>query len=62
MISYQILADLLYNEGRYQEVIDVFQMIRSRQIQGGMYPKHVVLLVFAACYKQVELINESEIF
>jgi pentatricopeptide repeat domain-containing protein 2 len=50
--SYQILVDMLYEEGRYQDVFDVFQTIRSRQIQGEMYPRHVVLLVFAACYKE----------
>lgn len=53
LISYQILVDMLYEQGRYQDVIDVFQIVRSRQIQGGMYPRHVVLLVFAACYKEV---------
>ncbi len=48
---------MLYEQGRYQDVIDVFQVIRSRQIQGGMYPRHVVLLVFAACYKEVNKIH-----
>lgn len=50
--SYQILVDMLYEQGRYQDVRDVFDIIKSRQIQGGMYPKHVVVIVFAACYKE----------
>lgn len=52
LISYQILVDMLYEKQRYQDVRAVFDAIRSRQIQGGMYPKHVVVLVFAACYKE----------
>lgn len=53
LISYQILIDMLYERGRYQDVIDVFQIVKSRQIQGGLYPPHVMVLVFAACYKEV---------
>lgn len=52
LISYQILVDMLYEKQRYADVRSVFDAIRSRQIQGGMYPKHVVVLVFAACYKE----------
>lgn len=50
--SYQVLIDMLYEHGRYQDVRDVFNIIKSRQIQGGMYPKHVIVVVFAACYKE----------
>lgn len=32
--SYQILVDMLYEKGRYQDVRDVFNIIKSRQIQG----------------------------
>lgn len=56
LISYQILVDMLYEKKRYQDVRDVFNIIKSRQIQGGMYPKHVVVIVFAACYKEVVLL------
>lgn len=51
LMSYQILLDLLYENKKYQEVLDTFDNIKARQIQGGRYPKHVVVLVFAACYK-----------
>lgn len=33
-------------------------MIKSRQVQGGRYPKNVVVLTFAACYK----LNKPESF
>lgn len=53
LISYQILVDMLYEQKRYADVLTVFQKIKTRQIQGGRYPRHVVTLVFAACYKDV---------
>lgn len=56
LVSYQILLDMLYNNGKYDEVIKTFEMIKSRQVQGGKYPKHVIVLVFASCYKQVSSI------
>ncbi|XP_037046671.1 pentatricopeptide repeat-containing protein 2, mitochondrial-like [Bradysia coprophila] len=52
LVTYQILCDMLYEHGRYQDVIDVYEAIRSKQIQGGTNPRYVVTLVFAACYKE----------
>jgi pentatricopeptide repeat domain-containing protein 2 len=70
LVSYQILLDLLYESGRYQDILDTYKIIKDRQvsnpissgifqqfpliplqIQGGRYPKHVLVLTFAACYK-----------
>lgn len=51
VITYQILLDLLFEKGQYQEVLDTFDIIQSRQLQGARYPKHVIILVFGACYK-----------
>lgn len=51
LITYQILLDLLYKKGKYQEILDTFNIIRERQLQGSRYPKHSIILVFAACYK-----------
>lgn len=51
---------MLYEKKRYQDVREVFNIIKSRQIQGGMYPKHVVVLVFAACYKEVSKPNDID--
>lgn len=51
LISYQLLLDLLYESKRYQDVLDTFEIIKSRQVQGARYPKHVLVLAFAACYK-----------
>lgn len=53
LISYQILVDMLYEQNRYGDVLTVFEQIKKRQIQGGRHPRHVVTLVFAACYKEV---------
>jgi pentatricopeptide repeat domain-containing protein 2 len=52
LISYQLLLDMLYENKKYKEVREVFEMIRSRQLQGGRYPKHCVVLAFGACYKE----------
>jgi pentatricopeptide repeat domain-containing protein 2 len=51
--SYQVLCDLLYNNGMYQEVLDVFEIVKSRQVSGTRYPRNVLMLVFASCYKMV---------
>lgn len=56
--TYQILLDLLFEKGQYQEILDTFDIIQSRQLQGSRYPKHGIILVFAACYK----INTPESF
>lgn len=51
LISFQLILDMLYENKRYEEVLEIFDFIRSKQIQGGRYPKHSVVLAFAACYK-----------
>ena len=42
---------MLFTSNKYKEVLDTFDRIKSKQLQGGRYPKHVVVLTFAACYK-----------
>lgn len=51
LISYQILLDMLFVHERYQDVLDTYDVIKSRQVQGGRFPKHVLVLTLAACYK-----------
>ncbi|KAG5680852.1 hypothetical protein PVAND_010333 [Polypedilum vanderplanki] len=58
VISYQLLLDLLFETGKYQEVLDTYEIIQSRQLEGARHPKHVLILVFGACYK----INTKESF
>lgn len=53
LMSYQILLDLLYINGKYKEVLEAFEIIKERQIQGAKYPKNVVVLVYASLYKMV---------
>jgi pentatricopeptide repeat domain-containing protein 2 len=57
-ISYQILLDLLYENGKYEQVLEAFDIIQSRQLQGARYPKYPIILVFASCYK----LNTKESF
>ncbi|XP_053688016.1 pentatricopeptide repeat-containing protein 2, mitochondrial-like [Sabethes cyaneus] len=52
LTSYQILGDLLYENGLYPQVREVFDIVKQRQIQGSHYPKHSVTLTLAACYRE----------
>ncbi|PSN51224.1 hypothetical protein C0J52_10560 [Blattella germanica] len=49
--TYQILMDLLFEHRRYQDVLDVFEIVRARQHQDTKFPRNVVILTYAACYK-----------
>ncbi|XP_049813223.1 pentatricopeptide repeat-containing protein 2, mitochondrial-like isoform X1 [Schistocerca nitens] len=51
LISYQLLLDLLYKNEKYQDMLTVFEMIKDKQIQNARFPKNVVVLTMAACYK-----------
>ncbi|CAG9860819.1 unnamed protein product [Phyllotreta striolata] len=51
IISYQLLLDLLYENEKYNEVLECFQFIKEKQLEGVRYPKNVVVLTMAACYK-----------
>jgi pentatricopeptide repeat domain-containing protein 2 len=53
LVSYQILMDLLFQNERYQDILEVFEIIKQRQHQEGKFPKNVVTLTFAACFKLV---------
>ena len=45
--------DLLYKKERYQEVLEVFDLLLKQQFQGAKFPRNPVVLAFAACYKLV---------
>lgn len=51
LMSYQIICDMLYEAKFYEEVLDVYNIVKSRQVQGGRFPKHVIVIVLASCYK-----------
>lgn len=53
LMTYQILLDLLYENKRYDDLIKTFEVIKEKQTQGTKYPKNIVVLTMAACYKQV---------
>lgn len=52
--TYQTLLSLLYKHNKYAEMRDVYDMIRNRRTDGG-YPRSSVILIMAACYKEVTL-------
>ncbi|KAG5897775.1 hypothetical protein JTB14_019993 [Gonioctena quinquepunctata] len=51
LISYQILMDLLYENQQYQGILECVELIKGRQIEGSKYPRNIVVLAMAACYK-----------
>ncbi|KAL6432444.1 hypothetical protein ACFW04_006792 [Cataglyphis niger] len=52
MISYQILLCLLYKHGRYTEMRDVYDIIKTKNLDSSGYPRNSLILVMAACYKE----------
>lgn len=52
-MTFQLLLDLLYEEKRYKEVLEIFDLIKEKQVQGIKYPTYSIVIVFAACYKIV---------
>ncbi|XP_050419680.1 pentatricopeptide repeat-containing protein 2, mitochondrial-like [Adelges cooleyi] len=58
LTSYQILMDLLFINGKYDEILSAYKTIQERQLQIAKFPKGVMMLVFAACYK----LNTAESF
>ena len=53
IMTHQILMDLLYNHGKYAEVREVYDMIKTKNINGIITPKNPFILVMAACYREV---------
>lgn len=49
--SYQILMDLLFINEKFDQILLVYKSIQDRQLQIAKFPKGVMMLVFAACYK-----------
>lgn len=51
LATFQILLDLLFETNRFQDIIDTYKTIAEKQVAGGRYPKHVIVLTFGACYR-----------
>lgn len=57
LMSYQILLDLLYENKKYDDVLEAVDIIKNKQIEGSQYPRNIVVLSSAACYKIVSNIS-----
>lgn len=53
LVTFQILLDLLYSHEMYDDMYELFEKIKEKQINMTKYPKYPVVLILAACYKQV---------
>lgn len=52
LISYQILLSLLYKHEKYSEMRDVYDIIKTKNLDSGGYPRNSLILIMAACYKE----------
>lgn len=60
LISYQILLSLLYKHEKYPEMRKVYDLIKNKQFQFDRpfdYPRNALILVMAACYKEVKTLQ-----
>lgn len=51
MISYHIAMDLLYKSEKYEDVLDVFELVQEKRIAGVKYPKNCFTIAVATFYK-----------
>lgn len=51
--SYQILMDLLLEHDRHEDILKVYEVVKNHQLHGMRYPKNVIVLLYASCYKKV---------
>ncbi|CAG7662891.1 unnamed protein product [Allacma fusca] len=51
IVSMQILGNLLYRNGMYQDVLGVLEVAKVKQVHGYKYPRNVTVLALASCWK-----------
>lgn len=49
--SYHIAMNLLFINERHQDVLDIYDMLRNKQLYGTRYPRDCVVLALGSCYK-----------
>lgn len=55
VVTYQILMDLLLKNEMYDEVMQIMDNVKDKQLQGSRFPRTAVVLTMAAAYKKVNL-------
>lgn len=56
--SFLITMDLCWEQGKYQQILDLYDRFRNLEGRPNKYPRDVITLVAAACYK----LNTPEAF
>ena len=59
MTSYVVAAHNLYQNGKYQGVIDLYENMRLKEMMDIKYPRDMVTLIAASCYKLVWILFEA---
>lgn len=53
--SYLLTMDLYFKNGMYQEILEAFEELKSKNIAETKYPREAMVLATGACYKIVSL-------
>ncbi|GFW70602.1 pentatricopeptide repeat-containing protein 2, mitochondrial [Trichonephila clavipes] len=56
--SYYLSMDLCFKNAMYQEIVDAFEVLKTKQLAETKFPREAVVLTTGACYK----LNTSESF
>ena len=59
MSTFVILMDLLFENGRYEDVIKVMDEVKDRRVAGYKFPNDCLVLLAASCCKLVRDSLES---
>lgn len=51
MSTFVIVAHMLYDTQKYQDVLDLYELMVSKQFMESKFPRDMVTLVIASCYK-----------
>nr|XP_022920793.1 pentatricopeptide repeat-containing protein 2, mitochondrial-like [Onthophagus taurus] len=51
LMSHQVLFDLLYENKMYNEMLDLYNLVKEKQIESLKWARSLVVLTMAACYK-----------
>ncbi|XP_075217006.1 pentatricopeptide repeat-containing protein 2, mitochondrial-like [Lycorma delicatula] len=52
IMTFQVLLDLFYNNKMYDEVIEIFEILKKKQLSGTKFHRHPLVIVTAACYQK----------
>ncbi|KAJ8681557.1 hypothetical protein QAD02_017349 [Eretmocerus hayati] len=52
IMTYQLLMDMLYNHQRYAEVREIYDVVKTKNVNGITHPRNPFIIVASACFKE----------